>query len=587
MKKKNIKKFVIIPLIILIIFALIDLPKSHAKYIKTGDFAYDVLLKRIELNDYSANNVSVDIDKSSTYLDAIFNVSFKRNNVMYEDPNKQKSDTKDTYKITLNNNQNKCEIVGGSVKAPKGETSGQNVWYTTLNENDTISFQAKCSVVDKPEIDDANEYITLGFKVEETITNYQGNNDETFTYLQHQHSTRLSEYYTGDRAPTEGKTGLYQEAIKKLKEKYENKVDSTTLTTLIEYFNTTFVDYLASTEIKVQDHIFRQKSNDLKGFTFTENGSDRTYTFEDNFLGYAITWKRDHHTTDKTHYQFAFSVTDKNQREAIFREYLNQYGTDALKANDGINKIINYINTFNGGIDAAFNNKIYEIVPEIADSSNNLIVLHLHDSIINKIDSINASADAARKIVSNRSSQQQAWTDDFVKKLQEYPAILADSNNIFWKIYKSFSIDNPGDIGASVIKNVGLNKDPNSYVVFSDFHIVTGISKNVMINVYSDASTNPGFKESTYFKVFDLEPGNRITLSYPKEVSGRLKDQIDIINKINTTVNNSVPTLITFGTAYNTTTDENGVVHTLYEVDNITYDFYTIDGIEYISYTLR
>jgi len=71
--KLNFKKFIVIPIIILCMFAIADLPKSHAKYIKTGDFAYDVKLKGLELSD--DKNLSVTLDNSSTYLDAIYNVS--------------------------------------------------------------------------------------------------------------------------------------------------------------------------------------------------------------------------------------------------------------------------------------------------------------------------------------------------------------------------------------------------------------------------------------------------------------------------------------------------------------------------------
>lgn len=572
--KLNIKKFIIIPILMLCVFAIVDLPKSHAKYIKTGDFSYNVHLKSIELSNN--DNLSVKLDSSSTYLDAIYNISFKRNQIMYEDPNKEKSDTKDTYKITLNDNQNKCSIVRGSIQSPNGHNAGDNVWYTSLNTNDTVSFQVKCQVVDNPSIANDKEYIHLDLKVEETIQNYQGNNDKTFTYFEHQTITKLSEYYTGDRVPpVEEEMTLYQKAIKELRETYENKVSSESLTILMQYFNTMFVDYPASTNLDITDDVFRQKAKGLKGFAFNENGGTPSYIFGINFLGYAYTWDRDYHTTEKSHYQFAFSVANPVDKNDIFIEYLNQYGTDKLKANDGINKIMNYINSYTGKINAAFNGNIIEIRPEVVDANNNLIVLHFYDSIITSIDNKFTSIDEARKIDNSETNYLTAW-NNFLRSLVVYPAVTADSNEIFKQIRNTFTdVDNPGPIGASLLTNIGKS----TFTEFSDYHIVKGISKNVMINIYSDAK-NPNY---TYFRVLDIAPGNKITLAYPQATKGNLSKQIEAINNINNI--NGIPQISSFGSPIATITDANGINHTMYEVNNVTYDFSTVNGIDYITFT--
>lgn len=572
--KLNIKKFIIIPILMLCVFAIADLPKSHAKYIKTGDFSYNVNLKSIELSNN--DNLSVKLDSSSTYLDAIYNISFKRNQIMYEDPNKEKSDTKDTYKITLNDNQNKCSIVRGSIQSPNGHNAGDNVWYTTLNSDDTVSFQVKCQVVDNPSIANNKEYIYLDLKVEETIQNYQGNDDTTFTYFENQTATKLSEYYTGDRVPpVEEKMTLYQKAVKALRETYENKVSGESLTIMMQYFNTMFVDYPSSTSLDITDDVFREKAKELKGFAFNENGGTPSYIFGINFLGYAYTWDRDYHTTDKSHYQFAFSVANPVDKNDIFIEYLNQYGTDKLKANDGINKIMNYINSYTGKINAAFNGNIIEIRPEVVDANNNLVVLHFYDSIITSIDNKFTSIDEAKKIDNSETNYLTAW-NNFLRSLVVYPEVTADSNEIFKQIRNTFTdVDNPGPIGTSLLTNIGKS----TFTEFSDYHIVKGISKTIMINIYSDAK-NPNY---TYYRVMDISPGNTITLAYQTSIKGDLSKQINAINQINQM--NSAPLISSFGTPTATITDASGVSHTIYEVNNVTYDFSTVNGIDYITFT--
>lgn len=572
--KLNIKKFIIIPIIMLCVFAIVDLPKSHAKYIKTGDFSYDIHLKSIELSNN--DNLSIKLDSSSTYLDAIYNISFKRNQIMYEDPNKEKSDTKDTYKITLKDNQNKCSIIKGSLRSPNGHNSENNVWYTSLNSDDTISFQAKCTVVDNPDVANDKEYIHLDLKVEETIQNYQGNDDTTFTYFENQNALKLSDYYTDDRVPpVEEKMTLYQKAIKSLRQTYEGKVSNESLTILTQYFNTMFVDYPASTTLDIKDDVFREKAKGLKGFAFNENNGTPSYIFGINFLGYAYTWDRDYHTTEKSHYQFAFSVANPVDRNTIFIEYLNQYGTDKLKANGGINKIMNYINSYTGKINAAFNGNIVEIRPEVVDANNNLIILHFYDSIITSIDNKFTSIDEAKMIDNSETNYLTAW-NNFLRSLVVYPAVTADSNEIFKQIRNTFiDVDNPGPIGTSLLTNVGKS----TFTEFSDYHIVQGKSKNVMINIYSDAK-NPNY---TYFRVLDITPGNKITLAYPQTTKGDLSKQIEAINNINNI--NNAPQISGFGTPIATITDASGVSHTIYEVNNVTYDFSTVNGIDYITFT--
>ncbi|MCI9063629.1 MAG: hypothetical protein HFJ17_03400 [Clostridia bacterium] len=572
--KLNIKKFIIIPIIMLCVFAIVDLPKSHAKYIKTGDFSYDVKLKSIELSNN--DNLSVKLDNSSTYLDAIYNVSFKRNDAMYEDPDNKKSDTKDTYKITLKDNKNKCSIVNGSITSPNGDNFQNSVWYTSLNTNDTVSFQVKCNVVDDPKVDNDKEYIYLDLKVEETIQNYQGNNDTTFTYFEHQNAIKLSEYYTGDRDPSGQKDSLYQEAVKKLRDTYQSKVSSQSLTILMQYFNTMFVDYPTAESINVTDDVFREKAKGLKGFAFNENGGNHNYIFGLNFLGYAYTWDRDYHTSEKSHYQFAFSVGNPTDRNNIFIEYLNQYGTETLKANNGIDKIMNYINSYSGKINDAFNNKIYEIRPEVVDASNNLIVLHFYDTIITSIDNKFTSVDEAKKIDNSLTNNQTAWNQFMAALRNSYPAVLADNNEIYWKIYDTFTdVNNPGEIGTSLLTNVGKS----TFTEFSDYFVIKGISKNIVLNIYSDANN----KNYTYFRVFEITSGNKITLAYPTATKGNLSKQIQAINEINQI--NGAPQISGFGSPTASITDTNGVVHTIYEVNNVTYDFHSSNGIDYITFT--
>lgn len=572
--KLNIKKFIVIPIIILCMFAIADLPKSHAKYIKTGDFAYNVKLKGLELSD--DKNLSVTLDDSSTYLDAIYNVSFKRNHVMYEDPKREKSDTKDTYKITLKDNQNKCSIVSGSVKSPNGDNFGNNVWYTTLNSNDTISLQVKCNVVDNSNIDNDEEFIYLDLKVEETIQNYQGNNDTTFTYFEHQSMVKLSEYYTGDRDPSGQKTTLYQDAIKALKGKYQSSVSGNSLDIMLKYFNTMFVDYPTSSTLNISDDVFREKAKNLKGFAFNENGGNQNYIFGLNFLGYAYTWDRDYHSGEKSHYQFAFSVGNPTDRNNIFIEYLNQYGTTQLKANNGINKIMNYINSYSGKINDAFNNKIYEIRPEVVDANNNLIVLHFYDTIITSIDNKFTSVDEAKKIDNSLTNYQTAWNQFLVTLSNSYPAVLADNNEIFKKIYLTFTnVNNPGEIGTSLLTNVGKS----TFTEFSDYFVIKGISTNIVINIYSDANN----KNYTYFRVFETTSGNKITLAYPTTTKGNLSKQIKAINEINQT--NGASQISGFGSPTASIIDSSGVTHTIYEINDTIYDMSTVNGIDYITFT--
>ena len=570
--KLNIKKFIVIPIIILCMFAIADLPKSHAKYIKTGDFSYNVKLKGLELSD--DKNLSVTLDNSSTYLDAIYNVSFKRNHVMYEDPKREKSDTKDTYKITLKDNQNKCSIVSGTVKSPNGDNFGNNVWYTTLNSSDTISFQVKCNVVDNSSIDNDKEFIYLDLKVDETITNYQGNNDTTFTYFEHQNMVKLSEYYTGDRDPSGQTTSLYQDAIKALKSKYQSSLSGDELDIMLKYFNTMFVNYPTSSTLNISDDVFRQKAKNLKGFAYNENNGGRNYYFSTSYLGYAYTWNKDYHTTDKTHYQFAFSDTFLNDRTNIFAEYLNQYGSANLKSNDGINKIMNYINSYSGKINDAFAGKIAEITPEVVDASNNLIVLHFSDSIIAAIDNKFASIDEPKYILNTTTNYKDAW-NEFLFAL-DYPVINDNNYELFMQIRNTFTdVNNPGPIGTSLLTNVGKS----TFTEFSDYHIVKGTNKTALINIYSDAN----HKDRTYFRVFEIASGNTITLAYPTTTKGNLSKQINTINEINKI--NGASQISGLGSPVSSLTDSSGASHTIYEVNGVTYDMSSANGIDCITFT--
>lgn len=561
--KKRIKYF-ILPIVIFSIFAFVDFPKSHAKYIKEeiDKVKYSTNVKKLALSGYNSGSEYIGFTTQSTYQNAIFSVYIPRNNVMYD------SDILDTYDITINNTQNSCYIVDGSTTGTGNadvdeHDSHSTISYDTVNGGELMNLKVSCTVIDNPVIGDEYEYLYLDFTVKEQITNTNGISEEEFTYFEYQANVALSDYYRGDRKPPSDETALYTNAIAAIENNYSNLGD-TYLGYIKDYFRSVFYAGIENDE-------FIANKDNLVGFSYDEATG---YSFDDNFAGYAITWKLYEQSTDKSAYRFYFSTSDSDDRKTVFDYYLNTYSTDELKAY-GTDKIKDYINLYNGGLDAAFEGKVYRVLTE-TNTTLGISNLNFNDNIMTMID--NRYSTSYKKIVNNRDVGPQPYDTFMIAVYSYYESNITD--NMFNDMYGDTSLQE------SALRNFN---NTSGYSKFSDFYFYSDSNKHILFTVFSDTDGDYDASEETYtyYQLFTLNSGELITLSVPTGSTTNMT-VFDVINQIDELVNPGSYTPITsFGTSYNTYTDTNNIVHNMYEVDSVTYDIYTIDDIEYITYMIR
>lgn len=570
MNRRSIKLYILLMTLLLNIFIASDLPKSHAKYIKEDQKTSSTYLKKMSISEseYNVNGDSMYLNSSSTYNKAIFEIRFNKNNIMYEDEVKDeidKSDIADYYRLHLVNNKDNCKIIDDTIKTNGTiiSLSDDSVTIKYIsNSSDTISLKVRCDVTDDELVDDTIDNVYLEYYVDEHLQNYQGEYESEFTYLKYHKLITLSEYYVGDRIPPVEEVNIYEEAINALNSKYAS-YSTDVKDTLTNYFNTVFT-------VNIDNDSFKLNKDNLLGFSFTE-GDSNVYSFNDNYLGYALTWNNAKANLSDSIRNFAFSSSVKADRESAFSYYIDTYGTDVQKANK--DKIINYINTYANGIDDAIDNKVIGIISSLTDVDTTTYSLTIDNALINYIDGL--SRDYIQ-MENNTYTSDTMWNNNFVLALRNQEAVgdptydkMKDDSKMFQAIY------NDSDIKESVITNSKENvlARNGDITIFSDYHIVTvndessGDSRSTVVNVYSDT-------DNTYGKVYYLTQGTALTLARSVNSTESNQSVIDTINQIDSLMNPDTHTDIT-------SIDEIGSVY------GMIYSVTIENGIEYTTYVLR
>ena len=573
--KKNVK-YLFLPIIIFSIFALVDFPKSHAKYIKKESnislySGTKTIVKKLGLKDgeYNSDGLSIGFDdKTSTIHNAVFRIDIPRNNIMYS------TDKLDTYRINIESGQNSCYIVDGSTSGTGNPDIDEHDSYTTIsydtvNNSEVMSLEVNCSVIDDPIINNQNKYIYLTMEVDEQITNINNQSEEIFTYFKYQHNVVLSDYYRGNRIPPSDETALYTNAISAIENNYSSLGD-TYLGYIKDYFRSVFYAGIKNDE-------FIANKDNLVGFSYDDiNG----YVFDSNFAGYAITWKRYQQSEDKTDYKFYFSTTDSDERKTAFSYYLNTYSSEALKTY-GLNKVTDFINLYPGGLDSAFTDDIYRIL--VASDEYGMVWLNYTDNIMT--------------MINNRYSEYKSMVNNKDVGTRPYDTFRIAVNNYYRSSLTNnlvASMRNDTSLQESALRN--FNNTTTDYTKFADYFFYTDSTtdpsnqKSILLEVYSDAtgSYNSNVETYTYFRLFTLATGEQIVLANPIGSTINNMTVFEVINEINNIAHSGVYTPITsFGDTYTTSTDSNNIEHRLYTVNGVDYETYTKDGIEYTIFVIE
>ena len=604
MNKRIIKLYIILPIIIFSIFGLIEVPKSQAKYIKEDSFTYQKadLSKLSYYNNDAYSKLNLTYNIRSTYKRAYLDVEFLTNNIMYD------TNSKDTYLITIRNNgNNSCSIADGSVYSVNGTGTYNGIYNSTakvtyediVNPSDSIRFRVVCNVDDSSS-NENDPILAFGITVTEMI------DDETpFTYIKLDKNILPADYYIEGIREKPSNGAFYTEAYAKLHDYYENVVNADNLdaeeTGTIWYAFTQYFNSVFNPDISNDD--FEANKDNLRGFKFTiDEDGNRTYKFDGTYLGYAMSKYLYEHNNSEGLNQFAFSNQSNltvGQKEEIFRYYLANYSTETIRNYDA-DKIINYINRYNGGMNAIFDHKIPQIIATTSDSDKYKIgytVVQFTDALTSAINNINSTS---HKELLNFQDKSQTWSRSFVLTLRSnYDFISNLPNSEFVTLFNTSS----GDLYESVTRNSGIGKTNSDAVAFSDFHIESytksdSTTLNVLYNIYSPSQigVDDNLNTKTYFNAYEIKAGNEIVLSIPEGVSD--SSAIDAINKINKIVHGeSTSEISSLGTSYLTETID-GVEHEMYEVahdfGSVTYDTYyseitesnIVDGVTY-THTYR
>ena len=604
MNKRIIKLYIILPIIIFSIFGLIEVPKSQAKYIKEDSFTYQKadLSKLSYYNNDAYSKLNLTYNIRSTYKRAYLDVEFLTNNIMYD------TNSKDTYLITIRNNgNNSCSIADGSVYSVNGTGTYNGIYNSTakvtyediVNPSDSIRFRVVCNVDDSSS-NENDPILAFGITVTEMI------DDETpFTYIKLDKNILPADYYIEGIREKPSNGAFYTEAYAKLHDYYENVVNADNLdaeeTGTIWYAFTQYFNSVFNPDISNDD--FEANKDNLRGFKFTiDEDGNRTYKFDGTYLGYAMSKYLYEHNNSEGLNQFAFSNQSNltvGQKEEIFRYYLANYSTETIRNYDA-DKIINYINRYNGGMNAIFDHKIPQIIATTSDSDKYKIgytVVQFTDALTSAINNINSTS---HKELLNFQDKSQTWSRSFVLTLRSsYDFISSLPISEFASIGNTSS----GPLYESVTRNSGIGKTNSDVVSFSDFHIESytksdSTTLNVLYNIYSPSQigVDNNLNTKTYFNAYEIKAGNEIVLSIPEGVSD--SSAIDVINKINKIVHGeSTSEISSLGTSYLTETID-GVEHEMYEVahdfGSVTYDTYyseitesnIVDGVTY-THTYR
>ena len=595
--KRRISLYFVLFTAIINIFVFADFPKSHAKYIKTEDesISYGTSIKKLKLStgagsDYTtADNVSLLSESVRDH--AVFTVKFDRSNSMYIDPNNTYSDTRDSYKFVVDNNA--CYVRNNSVTSTNGTVTYNNTKQFTVSYNnnvaDTVTLILECDVTDDPNIDNATDNIYVAFDILETITNYNNVLEEEFTYLEYEYPLVLNDYYTAVDAwhPVEPPVVeyLYDKAIEALNTNYSS-LGVVVLGELQEYFDSVFAS-------SSQDNtLFVTNKDNLLGFTY-DSTAQNPYIFDDNFVGYALTYDRYNKASDKTKYNFYFSSysnLDIETKKDIFDYYFDTYASNTLKANETVIK--NYIDSYIedptdifDGLIKMFEGAIYGIN---SSTNDGILKLSFTDAILTIIANESLDPDLFSKTdtitLANHAEGKEMWTS-FLSMVDEQISHDIVSEDV-WTYLNSLNEDNdPLQIREFLLANSTLYEG----VTLMSMYFVIPNTK-VMLILYSD-------NDNTYVKFYKLDNG--VTLLIPRTVGVVLNETTNtknftmILNYIDIVINGEVaenqgPNYMDgWPSVYDTQVDNDGIQHRYYIVDEVTYDLFSKNGINYVRYTTK
>lgn len=594
MNKRSISLYFVLFTAIINILVFTDFPKSHAKYIKTEEetISYETSIKKLKLStgegsEYTTKD-NVSLLSSSVKDHAVFTVKFNRSNSMYIDSNGIYSDTLDTYRFIVKDNKNACYIKNNSISTLNGNITINNSkeFTVTYNNNlsDTVNLILECNVVDNPNIDNASDNIYVAFDVLESITNYNNNKEEEFTYIEFGYPLVLNDYFEAVNAwhPEEDDPIVYykyNKAIEALNNKY-SYLDDTTRGELVEYFDTVFKDAVED------DEAFMANINSLKGFTYDES-LENPYVFSSNFAGNALTSIRYDKSVDKTKYNFYFSELSNlsiEDRKAIFDEYFDSYASSTLMESSNKDKIINYINSYIedpenllDGFEKMFEGVIFGIS---ATTNNDILTLSFTDAILTLINNSELpqelfSENDTITLVNKAKNKDEMYTD-FKTMLASIkmnnPELISDE---MWNNFATYSSTNDPFWYHKII-TLNSNEAEN-VTIYSYFYILE--NDNVLVNFYSDAL-------NTYIKFTKLDHNIPVLLASSVGKTTYNKSFGDIINDIDVLLENGI-SITSWPSVYDTQVDGDSITHRYYVINGITYDFFTKDNISYVRYTTK
>ena len=501
MNKRSIELYCLLFLTMLNVFIIMDLPKSHAKYFKevTGDerTSYDTNIEQLGYDGTYDTSVYVGFsDDTRNVVDddkVIYNVRIPKNNIMYVDPEGVKSDIADYYILNLINTSNSCQII--TYDEDDNEVLSSSHTYE-LN-GDYINAKVKCNILDQ---------VQLKFAVNEYVVNYQNVQEETFTYIsQTVRNNTASEIYAVYPKTVIISDSLYEKASNALDTYAEDKgITGDTLTLLRNYFKILFDDDNEITDDEFKTYYNNKSSiTGFNGFTYVEE--PETFTFDDNFLGYALTYYN--HNSTPYYFSFSTSTTDGGN-DTIFAYYVNTYITSITS--EERSKIITYVSTTKGGVNNVLNytpSNIEYVTKEASDITSVTRISIDQDILLDHIDALEHAL-SMPKVIANGEGMYDSLLDDI-------DAFATTNNDIMLWIT---AVDDT-TLQSIVETNISSNS------TFARLYIMTYDDKVVLFNIYSDGTDN------TYVDISYLNVGDTITLQVLNSAEGTT-EAINAINSI-------------------------------------------------------
>ena len=554
-------------LINLFIYGNTEFTTSHAKYYKESatneKLKYETSISKLNYSgDNSIVSYTLDMANSDPY-EARFNVTFKRNNIMYTDNTatagtaSDKSDI-DVYYFTLSNSN--CSIISvhtndnidSTIPVRTLATSQINYYENTA---DTVQIKVKCDV------DKSDSYITRAFKVDERIMHDDDSTEELFDYTSYFDNTlSVAEYYSIVGQPPA--TDYYDAAYEALQTRYSSNT-SEEKDAVEDYFNSVYKYDDNGTMKPLPDTSFTTVS--LDGFTYDLGAG--TYTFDDKFLGYALTYHICTNRGASQPYNFVYSTADTNENIlSSFGTYIDKYGSTYLKANKI--KVMNYISGV--GVPGLLNNSI-SFITSTYDGTHYPYRLIFNDSVVSEINNLTATNVFEIGNGIDPDDMYASYNEkvtDFITFDGELLALAVNNDEFDYS-----EIDQAPDWIKSAVKN-------NNQMVkqtFSDMYLLKTANSAVLLDIYSTAGAN------NYLGIYRITAGETITLTLKDGES--MNNIYTMVNRINNEVlhPDAQIDITDLGTLVG---EDDGVKHYSHTATGLTFDVYTESGITYVTYTL-